>query len=176
MSEWYSPRRWWEWLNGEDITDEEETEAEPVEEPHQAPPRIGVGAAAPPRQQGEDFDGARLYLHPGGVTPSKELAIIRARPRSMDQAPLVADKIKGCFPVTVNLEGVDESMARRIVDFIGGVTYALDGSIKKAGRAVFICSPNDIPIADLDEEEEPQPEPVRDAMFERQIDRRAAPD
>jgi FtsZ-interacting cell division protein YlmF len=170
MPQWYSPRRWWEWLNGEDIS--EEAYSHPTPDTDSVPHVAQTGPDAESSQQGEDYDGGRLYrLRPGGVTPSQNIVIVRAQPRAMDDAPLVADKIKESFPVTINLEGVEEATARRIVDFIGGVTYALDGSIKKVGRAVFLCSPSDIPIEDMHEEELPAP---RDEMFEEQVERRIA--
>jgi FtsZ-interacting cell division protein YlmF len=35
------------------------------------------------------------------------------------------------------------------VDFVGGVVFALDGALKKTGRAVYVCSPVDIPLEEL---------------------------
>jgi len=92
----------------------------------------------------------------GGVYPLRTertqysgMAIIRARPETIDEAPQVANQIKGQLPVIVNLEDVPESEARRIVDFLGGVVYGLDGSMKKVARSVFICSPYDVPVEQL---------------------------
>lgn len=93
---------------------------------------------------------------PGGVYPLRTertqysgMAIIRAKPETIDEAPQVANQIKGQLPVIVNLEDVPESEARRIVDFLGGVVYGLDGSMKKVARSVFICSPYDVPVEQL---------------------------
>jgi len=93
---------------------------------------------------------------PGGVYPLRTertqysgMAIIRAKPETIDEAPQVANQIKGQLPVIVNLEDVPESEARRIVDFLGGVVYGLDGSMKKVARSVFICSPFDVPVEQL---------------------------
>lgn len=93
---------------------------------------------------------------PGGVYPLRTertqysgMAIIRAKPETIDEAPQVANQIKGQLPVIVNLEDVPEAEARRIVDFLGGVVYGLDGSMKKVARSVFICSPYDVPVEQL---------------------------
>ncbi|MFW6156826.1 MAG: cell division protein SepF [Armatimonadota bacterium] len=111
----------------------------------------------------------------GGVYPLRTerpqysgMAIIRAKPETIDEAPQVANQIKGQLPVIVNLEDVPEPEARRIVDFLGGVVYGLDGSMKKVARSVFICSPFDVPVEQLSispsrggpipEEQEPEPE------------------
>ena len=45
---------------------------------------------------------------------------------------------------------LDEAQTRRLVDFISGVTYALDGHMKRVARGVYLCSPTDIPIEELD--------------------------
>ena len=162
MSAWWSPVTWYVWLRGDDIPDAHDDDgyAERGSAPAQAP---GSTPAPGTPLQGEDFDGGNLYHLRPAPSPAAGLVIIRARPRAMDDAPAVADKIKQGLPVTINLEGVEEAVARRVVDFIGGVTYALDGSIKKVGRAVFVCSPSDIPIEDLDSEEPLSP---RDALFD----------
>jgi len=61
----------------------------------------------------------------------------------------VAEQFKGHLPVIVNLEDVPEQEARRIVDFLGGVVYGLNGSMKKLARSVFICAPFDLPVEQL---------------------------
>jgi cell division inhibitor SepF len=104
----------------------------------------------------EDLEPGLEEEDPGGVYPlrtertqSSGMAIIRAKPETIDEAPAVANEIKGQLPVIVNLEDVPEAEARRIVDFLGGVVYGLDGSMKKVARSVFICSPYDVPVEPL---------------------------
>lgn len=105
----------------------------------------------------QEFDGyARTTEDPTGVYPLRSertefsgMAIIRARPQTIEEAPQVAEQIKDHLPVIVNLEEVPEAEARRIVDFLGGVIYGLNGSMKKVARSVFICSPFDVPVEQL---------------------------
>jgi cell division inhibitor SepF len=75
--------------------------------------------------------------------------LIRCEPRSMDDATLVADEIKRQVPVILNLEGSNPEEARRIRDFLGGVTYGLNGYMKKLGSWVYACAPFDMPIEKL---------------------------
>jgi cell division inhibitor SepF len=67
----------------------------------------------------------------------------------MEEATIVADEIKRQIPVILNLEGCNPEDARRIRDFLGGVTYGLDGYMKKIGTWVYACSPHDMPIERL---------------------------
>ena len=118
------------------FVDDEYFAPEPEEEPE--PEEIGGGG------------GGNVYHLPTSRTGARAMAIVRARPRTMEDSAAIADKIKERLPVAINLEDVDETVARRLVDFISGVTYALDGSMKKIGRAVFLCSPHDLPIEELE--------------------------
>jgi len=111
----------------------------------------------------EADDGrGQVYRLPTSRAAFGHLAIVRARPRTMDDGSQIADKIKQRLVVAVNLEELDETVARRIVDFLSGVTYALDGSMKKIGRAVFICSPHDLPIEELEISRRPAATPFEE--------------
>ncbi|HOC32234.1 MAG TPA: cell division protein SepF [Armatimonadota bacterium] len=67
--------------------------------------------------------------------------------RSMEDAQAAADRLKERRPVIVNFERTDEEVARRGVDFISGVTYALDGFYQKVGDKVFLFTPSTTSIS-----------------------------
>jgi cell division inhibitor SepF len=77
------------------------------------------------------------------------LAIVRAEPKDMDQANLVANEIKRRKPVLLNLLKTPESEATRIRDFIYGVSYGVDGRMCCITEWVFVCSPHDMPLERL---------------------------
>jgi cell division inhibitor SepF len=57
-------------------------------------------------------------------------------------------------PVVVNLRGTHSDLARRIVDFTSGVTYALDGHLLRVGEEIFLFTPNQVLItSDVGEED-----------------------
>ncbi len=93
----------------------------------------------------EGHQGPRL----AGAQQPATVGIVRAEPKSLDEASLIADRIKEHIPIALNLEDIDDALARRIVDFLSGVTYGLDGSMKKVGRAVFLCAPSHMPIQEM---------------------------
>ena len=106
-------------------------------------------------------EGGRHRLHSGypesdhDLTPvprapeSINCPIVRAEPHSLDEAAAVAEEIKRQNPVILNLEGVEKTEARRIRDFLGGVTYGLNGYMRKVGSWVYICAPFDMPVERL---------------------------
>lgn len=77
------------------------------------------------------------------------------RPEKFSDAPLIADQLIAGRTVVMNLEAMERDACRHLLDFISGVTYALDGSMKKiAGDATFIVTPHSVALADAEEAEE----------------------
>lgn len=79
--------------------------------------------------------------------------ITKRVPRSLADAQKAAEDLKDRRPVIVNLENTEEELARRVIDFISGVTYALNGFYERVGDKVFLFTPANIVIADEDDEE-----------------------
>ena len=68
--------------------------------------------------------------------------IIVIEPHSHDEVQGIADHLKNRSWVIVNLENVDVEIARRVVDFMSGTTYALDGCMQKVGTGIFVFVPS----------------------------------
>ncbi|MGP1469981.1 MAG: cell division protein SepF [Schwartzia sp. (in: firmicutes)] len=75
------------------------------------------------------------------------MKVVVIEPRSFDDVQQVANCLKEKKPVVINFENTDAEDAKRIIDFISGTTYALAGDIKKVGRNVFLCAPNNVNVA-----------------------------
>lgn len=56
-------------------------------------------------------------------------------------AKLLADRIRSRVPVVLNLRATDPDMVRRLVDFASGLTYALDGTMRKISEGVIMVLP-----------------------------------
>lgn len=83
----------------------------------------------------------------------KQMKVVVMEPFTFEDAQGIADNLKSRRPVIVNLEDVDKDMAKRIVDFISGTTYALNGSMQKVGNGIFLFVPSNVDIsAELKEE------------------------
>ena len=48
--------------------------------------------------------------------------------------------------VVLNLEGVEKNLARRVVDFLSGCAYALDGTVKKVSQATYVFCPYNMEV------------------------------
>jgi cell division inhibitor SepF len=68
-------------------------------------------------------------------------------PKSFNDAQQVADRFKDSVPVILNLQGVDTDLAKRLIDFASGLTYALDGGMQRIADKVFMLTPRNVEIS-----------------------------
>ncbi len=68
-------------------------------------------------------------------------------PKSFNDAQQVADKFKDSIPVVLNLQGIDNDLSKRLIDFASGLTYALDGGMQRIADKVFMLTPRNVEIS-----------------------------
>jgi cell division inhibitor SepF len=106
---------------------------------------------APPKPKASrapSANGSLLQVH-----AHRGSQITKRVPQSLADAQRAAEDLKERRPVIVNLEKADDDLARRVIDFISGVTYALNGFYERVGDKVFLFTPSNIIIADEDDVE-----------------------
>ncbi len=73
--------------------------------------------------------------------------VVLCEPRTYNEAQEIADNIINRRAVVINLQRVDHQQAKRIVDFLSGTVYALNGDIQKLGAETFLCTPDNVNIS-----------------------------
>ena len=68
--------------------------------------------------------------------------VVLAKPATFDEATGIADHINQRHMVILNLEATSRDIARRLVDFLGGVVYANEGSIRRVANSTFVVVPH----------------------------------
>jgi len=68
-------------------------------------------------------------------------------PKSFNDAQQVADRFKDSIPVILNLQGTETDLAKRLIDFASGLTYALDGGMQRIADKVFMLTPRNVEIS-----------------------------
>jgi cell division inhibitor SepF len=68
-------------------------------------------------------------------------------PRSFNDAQQIADKFKDSVPVILNLQGADQELSKRLIDFTSGLTYALDGGMQRVADKVFLLTPRNVEVS-----------------------------
>jgi cell division inhibitor SepF len=111
------------------------------------------------RRQSTDFDD--IFAEDSNyrtqrVTPVRPLAPVAeqaptrvhlVKPNNFNDAQTVADKFKGDIPVILNLQSSETELAKRLIDFASGLTYALDGGMQRVADKVFLLTPKNVEVS-----------------------------
>ena len=132
----------------EDGLDEEEEEEEPEEEERPAraarparQERTASAAASRPASRPASSASNIVNLH-----TSSNLQVMLVKPDRYDEVSEVADHLRNKCAVVLNLETTNKDTARRLVDFLTGCAYVLDGNIKKVATNTYIITPFNVDI------------------------------
>ena len=82
---------------------------------------------------------------PMRAVPSVQVHLVV--PRSFNDAQQIADKYKDSVPVILNLQGADQELSKRLIDFTSGLTYALDGGMQRVADKVFLLTPRNVEVS-----------------------------
>lgn len=72
--------------------------------------------------------------------------MILFEPRAYSESQQIADYLKNNSAVVVKLQRVTPDQAKRIVDFLSGTLYAINGDLQKLGGGIFLCTPHTINV------------------------------
>ncbi len=139
--------------------DDGEQEAEAPELHEERPERAKVERR--PRQINEQQRDVWTETTPGAVGAShskkgnlvsipsqpKGMEMVLVRATSYDDMQAIAQHIKECRAVIVNFEELDKSVVQRMVDFLSGAVYALDGVPKKVSGGTFLFSSSNVDLS-----------------------------
>ena len=67
--------------------------------------------------------------------------VVLFHPANFNDTSKAADHLRNKKAVIVNMENVDKAMARRVVDFLSGCAYAVDGKVKKVAQSTYLFCP-----------------------------------
>ena len=98
----------------------------------------------------EDVRGSRPTTMLRSVRAANGRSDVRVHlviPKSFNDAQQVADKFKDSIPVVLNLQGVENDLSKRLIDFASGLTYALDGGMQRIADKVFMLTPRNVQIS-----------------------------
>ena len=75
-----------------------------------------------------------------------EVRVVVIEPTSFDDSQKVADFLRNDQPVVVNFETTEQTVRKRMTDFISGTIYALNGTIRTIGPNILVCAPRNVDI------------------------------
>ena len=110
---------------GEQVVEEQTQEAEPI---------IRIKRPAP-REQAQ-----------ANIRPLSNMKVVLAKPVNFEEGPAVADHVNQKCTVVLNLEGVNKDVCRRIIDFLTGVAYANEGTLKRVANSTYLITPKAVDL------------------------------
>lgn len=137
----------------------EPTAKEELQAPNFEPPKEDPAPASGGGYSGHnvlDFNSAMAQRdNPASMARTNTLVrskITTVRPTSFDDAQTVANCLRDKVPVIINFENTNTEDAKRIIDFISGTTYAINGVIRKVSQNVFVCAPSNVTVTYTEDE------------------------
>lgn len=152
MSFWDNIKKFAQPYSDEEYDDEYEEEAEGYEEEVQessprsrrTSPFASAGETNPDTPSTpapvSGFGGQVLNMSSG----KQEVVLFHAK--AFDDAAKAADELRRRKAVILNMENVDKALTRRVVDFLSGAVYALDGSVKKVAQSTYLFCPHNLEV------------------------------
>ncbi len=133
----------------EDDFDDYDDDYEEEETAAPAPaPRASRSVAEKPAPVADRRNGKVVNIH-----TTAQMQVVLVKPERFDSVSEIADHLRDRRAVVLNLEAANKDVARRLVDFLSGCAYALDGKIKKVAMSTYIITPYNVDIVgDLVEE------------------------
>jgi cell division inhibitor SepF len=135
---------WKKTLNYLGLVEEDEEFVDDIPEAEPAPVRRMRPQAV--REVPAETEGVvRTIASPRPATMTS--TIHKSEPKRFNEAREVADRYKEGTAVIMNLQGTDDAIARRLVDFASGLVYGLDGKIELIANRVYLLTPANVEVS-----------------------------
>ncbi len=80
------------------------------------------------------------------ISPGASSGIRIMVPDSFDESTTIADEIKRGRSVVFNVGNLDTSDARRVVDFVSGAAYGMNGNVRRVSGGIFVAAPRSVDL------------------------------
>jgi cell division inhibitor SepF len=109
-------------------------------------------AAPTGRRRLRDAGAATSVLRPADSIGADDVPkVYLSVPRTFNDAQPIGDRYKRGIPVIINLQTVEASLAKRLIDFASGLTYALEGRMQRIADKVFLLTPENVELSAEDQ-------------------------
>ncbi|KRL84144.1 cell division protein SepF [Ligilactobacillus apodemi] len=89
-------------------------------------------------------EGSVMELHNNRRPVEKKIMLFE--PRIFSDVKAIATRLLAGQAAVVNFQRIDDEQAHRVVDFLSGVVFAVDGEIQRIGEQIFLCTPHDFEV------------------------------
>jgi len=93
-------------------------------------------------------EGARVNNSSNVVSihSNKSMKVVVFEPESFEEVQILSDHLKSRQEIILNMEHTSPEISQRIIDFVSGTTYSLEGHTHQIGKHIFVFTPSNIEI------------------------------
>ena len=155
MSFWDNVKKFAQPYDEEEFDDYDDEELDTYEEPEQEAPRtrrpspFSSSASAPAATAAAPAAATAAAPSFGGQVlsmSSNKQEVVLFHAKTFDDAAKAVDELCKRKAIILNMENVDKSLTRRVVDFLSGAVYALDGRVKKVAQSTYLFCPHNMDV------------------------------
>ncbi len=113
-----------------------------------------IGYDEPDENDGEfepiaEDDGDAGYKEGGNIKVSSGASIemVVVKPEKLESVTQIADYLVDRKTILLNLEETNKEVARRLIDFLNGVAYAINGDLRKVATNTYVITPNNVELS-----------------------------
>lgn len=148
-----------EYLSEQEEKDRRRTEkqliSQQVYKPREAEPKHTASEPVPTQRNITQLEERRSKTQPEknkvvqfrNSSYREELGLYVSKPKSFSECQDISDILVGGTAVVINLEGFDDEMAQRIMDFVSGTVYAINGTLNTIATRIYLVSPESVSIS-----------------------------
>ena len=153
MSFWDNMKKFAQPYSDDEYDDYEEEMEETEEEQEPAPRSRRTSPFASSRESESSFSASSAapssgfggqVINMNSASGKQEVVLFHAK--SFENAANAANELRRKKAVILNMENVDKALTRRVVDFLSGSVYALDGSVKKIAQSTYLFCPHNMDV------------------------------
>ena len=153
MSFWDNVKKFAQPYSGDDYDDYDDEMDEYEDEAEDTAPRGGrrpspfaaVTKEAEPKAAPSPAPAATFSTQSTPISSGKQ-EVVLFHAKAFDDAAKAADELRNRRAIILNMENVDKALTRRVVDFLSGCVYALDGQVKKVAQSTYLFCPHSMDI------------------------------
>ena len=110
-----------------------------------------IGISGQDTVTNDSFARPNTYADGGislGASGGSAVELKVVKPEHFESVPQIADHLLQRRTVVLNLENTNKETARRLIDFLSGVAYSIDGSLKKIASNAYVITPSNVEVGD----------------------------
>ncbi len=84
------------------------------------------------------------------ISATTKMAVVLVKAEQFNSVVDIADHLKNKMTVVLNLENTEKEVATRMLDFLSGVAFAIEGKIKRVAKDIYLITPYNVEIVGED--------------------------